>query len=262
MSRSQLPILIAVFTLWMVGAVHACHGSEPPPPDVSGRWAMIQIMPALADLPFLGRVTLTTTTALFVDITQSGRELAVSESYVFTDVTMTPALIESSIPSAFIASLDPTSITAQLVWNGRQWRYQEQSHLEIRGASLENPAIDPLPRDPYDPRVIDQDNDGYPGLTVPVSLVGLVDGETYVVQRLMYALDGDVLDTDTIAGSIDWTSQQNVLAASDLLLTLSYSYEPHPDRTLHRFVMARVDGSWDAETLRSHLGDILERDTR
>jgi hypothetical protein len=85
----------------------------------------------------------------------------------------------------------------------------------------------------------------------------VVAGDTYVVQRLRTALSGRVVDPDTIVGSIDWVSEQNVLAASDALLMLSYTYRLHPDAARHVFVMRRVDLNWTCQTTRERLPSLL-----
>jgi len=41
--------------------------------------------------------------------------------------------------------------------------------IEVPGANLVDPACDALPTDPNDPRVVDSDNDGYPGISVGLS---------------------------------------------------------------------------------------------
>jgi hypothetical protein len=105
--------------------------------------------------------------------------------------------------------------------------------------------------------VIDQDGDGHPGLTVPVNVAGLVSGDTYVVQRLRFALTGMLVDADTISGSIEFSSEQNVIAASDALLLMSYAYRPHPNLSRHAFVMRRVGFEWTCETTRERLPSLL-----
>jgi hypothetical protein len=220
------------------------------PPDLCGRWAIVEVMPAMARFPIVGEVELTTVIALLVDVLQQGTCLELRGVYCFTDVKMAPPVIESRVPESFIRALGPVLRTATLQAAQGGWAFSQSSVTEVRGAVLADPEADPLPVTASDPRVIDQDGDGHPGLTVPVTLVGSIAGETYVVQRLRTALVGQVVDADTILGSVVWTSEQNVLAASDEFLTSSYAYDPYPDPARHVFVMRRVDGEWTCETAR------------
>jgi hypothetical protein len=227
------------------------------PPDVSGRWAMVQVMPAIASLPFVGDVELTTIVTALVDVEQDGTSLLLRDVYCFVDVQMNPPVVASRVPELFLQSLRPAPRTAELIGSEAGWRFVQPPVVEVRGARLADPEREPLPLDAFDSRIVDQDGDGRPGLTIPVTVAGLVAGDTYVVQRLRTALSGWVIDSNTIVGSMDWSSEQNVLAASDALLTLSYSYRLHPDAARHVFVMRRVDLEWTCDTTRERLPSLL-----
>ncbi len=218
---------------------------------------MVQVMPAIASLPFFGDVELTTIATALVDIEQQGTYLTLHNVYCFTDIQMDPPVVETHVPERFVSSLQPTSRTASLEETEGGWSFFEPSVTEVRGAVLADPEHDALPVDALDPRVVDQDSDGHPGMTVQVAVAGLVAGDTYVVQRLQFSLAGRVVGPDTIAGSIAWSSEQNVLAASDDLLRMPTTYRPHPDAARHVFVMRRVDDAWTCETTRERLPSLL-----
>jgi hypothetical protein len=227
------------------------------PPDLSGRWAMVQVMPAISSLPIFGDVELTTIVTALVDVEQQGTCLVLHDVYCFTDVQMNPPVVETRVPEPFIMSLRPTPRAAALQETDGGWAFVQPFVTEVRGAVLADSEHDALPGDASDPRVFDQDGDGYPGLTVSVAVAGLVAGDTYVVQRLRFALAGRIVGLDTIVGSIDWSSEQNVLAASDALLQMPTAYRPHPDAARHVFVMRRVEDEWTCETTRERLPSLL-----
>lgn len=248
--------LLAAFLL--LGALPAVgRDSAPLPPDVSGTWAMVQIMPAIATLPFLGDVGLTVIVAAIVDVAQDGTLLTLQDAYCCSEIQMVPSILQSAIPERFVASLTPDVRHATLECDDGSWSFHQPPVVEVRGARLEDPASDPLPADRFDERVFDQDGDGQPGLTVPVCVAGIVCGETYVVQRLQTELLGWIVDGDTIAGRMTWRSEQNVLAASDLLLTLAYTYTLHPDATRHRFLMVRVDADGGCAAVRGRMSELI-----
>jgi len=218
---------------------------------------MVQVMPALTSLPLVGNVELTTISTALVDVEQTGTSLVLRDVYCFTDVRMTPGVASSRVPDAFIASLTPAPRLASLESCDGGWCLVQPAVVEVRGAVLGDPFCDPLPTDARDPRVWDQDGDGHPGLTVDVTAAGFVSGETYVVQRLQFSLLGRIVDDDTICGWMSWTSEQDVVAASNSLLRMSYEYRPHPDPARSVFAMRRADPSWTCETVRALLPELL-----
>ncbi|MEW5826215.1 MAG: hypothetical protein AB1778_05230 [Candidatus Bipolaricaulota bacterium] len=259
MGKVRWSVRDVLWALGMLVVASAACAQEPAQkvPDLSGSWAMIQILPAVAQLPFLGEVELTTVVVSRVDVEQDGLQLVLQDTYCYTDLAMAPPVLQSRVPERFIASLTPSPRVAALEWRDGMWTMRQEPYVEVRGAQLADPLEDPLPRDAYDPRVCDPDCDGHPGLTVPVCVAGLVCGETYVVQRILTELDGLVRSDGEITGRIDWQSEQNVLAASDLLLTMPYTYALHPDAARHRFAMVRVESEISCTALRELADELM-----
>jgi len=247
-----LPVLVMSLAARSLG-----QGAADDAPDLSGRWVMVQAMPALTALPIVGDIELTTITVALLDVEQSGLSVVLRASYCFTDLRMVPPLVESKVPDRFVTCLRPDPRSATLEFCPDGWRLIQGPVTEVRGARLVDPVGDLLPVDALDPRVFDQDDDGQPGLTVHVSLAGLITGDTYVIERLTFALDGLLSDPDTVAGSIEWTSEQHVVAASDALLVMTYEHRPHPDVSRHVFVMRRVSPDWTCETARERRDELL-----
>lgn len=247
---------LALGVVFAIAAIFPVLAGEEPP-DLCGRWALVEVMPGIADLPLVGHVELTTISGLFVDVKQEGTKLLLKETYAFVDVRMTPPMVATTVPEAFVACMPSAVQTGMLQPSGACWAFAGGTLTQVRGAHLENPADDALPTSPDDPRVFDEDGDGQPGLTVHVRLAGVVSGNTYVVQRLILALHGSVDDANTVVGTVDWKSEENVVAASNPLLKMSYTYGPDRASTGNVFVMRRIDGSWTAQTLRDHLPELL-----
>lgn len=253
----SIPMALPVVLL----AVSSCLAREvetPSLPDLTGQWAMVQVMPAIAELPFLGSTMLVTTVYALVDVVQTGAEVVMQDAYCFTDVEMKPPHIESEVPERFMRSLAPAPRLATLEIQEREVLFTQDWVTEVRGARLENPESDPLPVGTYDSRVYDQDGDSHPGLTIPVTALGLVSGDTYVVHRLRYRLAGAVIDSHTILGTMEWSSEQNVLSATDAILMMNYTFRLDPDLSKHRFVMQRIDGSPTCEMLRAVSHELLD----
>ncbi len=218
-------------------------------PDLEGRWAMIQVYPQIAVLPFAGEVSRTSYVVQMVEIVQSGAALTLLDRYCLTHVEDGTPLVVTTIPRAFMASLRPQPRTAILSETDDGLSFVQAPYVEVRGALLEDEIADALPTEAADPRVIDQDGDGNPGLTVFVLILGIVEGETYIVQRVMTELTGTVVFSDRIEGTIQWTDEQSVLEASNPLLKVDTIGYPDPDPTAHRFLMVRVDENWTCDRL-------------
>jgi hypothetical protein len=227
-------------------------------PDLSGTWAMVPVFPQIAVLPIAGEVPRTSVAAQFVDVEQDGATVTMLDRYCFTDVDDGTTLVNTEIPESFIFALVPTARTAVLRKADESVTFEQSTYVEVRGAVLDNPITDPLPVDPLDPRLIDQDGDGKPGMTVRVTVLGIIQGETYIVQRVAYRLIGRMVGSDRIEGRIEWTDEQSVLAATNPLLEADTIGFPDPDPAAHRFVMVRVDSSWTCDTLRERLTEILD----
>lgn len=226
-------------------------------PDLAGSWAMVQVYPQTAVLPFAGEVTRTSYVVQLVDIEQHGVTLTMRDSYCLTFVDDGTPLVTTEIPIAFMASLRPLPRTATLREQGGEIALVQQPYLEVRGAVLENAEADALPTSPDDPRVFDQDGDGYPGMTVLVKILGILEGKTYVVQRVRYTLSGRVVAPDRIEGNIEWSDEQTVLEATNSLLKIDTIGYPVPDPTKNIFVMIRMQESRTCEWLRDHWWELF-----
>ena len=167
-------------------------------PDLHGAWAMLQVYPQITTMPLAGDVAQTSYVVQLVDIEQNGESLMMSDQYCFTYVDDGTPLVRTEIPAAFMASLRPLPRTATIGEHDGEMLFVQDPYVEVRGAQLDDVEDDELPVDTEDPRVFDQDGDGHPGMTVLVSIFGIIEGETYIVQRVRYTLSGRVISSDRI----------------------------------------------------------------
>ena len=251
-------LVMAGVALSICCAGQPTQGAEATWPDLSGDWAMVQVLVATADLPIVGTLFIDTTVGAFTHITQSGSSLILQDRYCFTDAKPSTFLFRTNIADAVMHSIQPDPRAVSLALDDDNFRFTQDWYTEIRGAILEDPENELLPIDPGDPRLVDLEGDGHPGMTIQASILGVFRGEGYAVQRYRYRLEGTVLDADTIIGFIDWTSEQTVVAATNPLFMESFSDDTDPDPTKHQFVMIRIDETWTCETLRDQLPSFLK----
>jgi len=89
--------------------------------------------------------------------------------------------------------------------------------VEVAGAVI-NPSIETLPTSATDPRVIDEDGDGHPGITVTLS-GSMVSGSLYSAQEQTTSVLAIAVAPDRVEGSLAFSSIQNVLGSNPASLS-------------------------------------------
>jgi hypothetical protein len=217
--------------------------------DLSGVWAMVQITSETVRIPIVGERTRTTATHLRLIIEQNDDDLSILETHCATNIDDGTTMVNTTIPDAFLHALGVTERAAHLELMSDTDRstgkpsYNRRIvfswNTQVLGARLEDPDNEALPVDEADPRVFDQDNDGHPGMTVRVEIMGLISGDVYVVQR--NRLIGTVISPGFIQGTIEWETEQVILGASSPFLASGGQGTPDPDPQRNFFLARRID---------------------
>jgi hypothetical protein len=111
--------------------------------------------------------------------------------------------------------------------------------VEVAGAVLASPASDPLPASADDPRVIDEDHDGIPGITVQLNGLA-IHGTLFSVQRQSTAVTASPVNGSRLSGTMVFLSTQNVLGSVPSGIADLYKMavtSPDPDVTHSTFAM-------------------------
>ncbi len=123
---------------------------------------------------------------------------------------------------------------------------------------FDDPHSDPLPDDPDDPRVIDFEEDGNPGITARIS--GIVQGEVYVIMRMMRDMTGRIVNNRLIEGQIDSSVEMITLDAKPSLIKLQLDLVPHPVPDLNRFEFIRLQSDLNCEDIFAREGELFSYD--
>lgn len=234
----------------LVALINQPAEAGPPAPNLAGRWARLEVTTALSKVPVLGDLTTQTRALSIVDLRPDGQGLSVQQEVCALDNETMGGVVQASFPPAFLRAVSGTLSHARLQPSGEGLRYIEVRPLRVAGATLAAPDSEPLPKDPDDPRLVDGDQDGHPGLTVVVS--GFVKGEVYVVQRDASNLFGTVHpNARQIRGQVQWTAEQSVIGASKEMLASEPNSRPHPEAHRSYFLMTRVPNSASCEQVRA-----------
>lgn len=216
-------------------------------PNLEGTWARQQLTTAVSSVPILGEVTSETRALVLVRIEQEGRDLEIHEEVCRLETRALGGMVQTTYPEGFKESVSGRTKRGRLLYSPRGLGYEEIETAHPVGAVLDRPKEDPLPTSPRDPRVVDADGDGKPGVTVQVR--GLIDGDLYMVHRSKSRLLGRVLDQERIAGRVTWKTEQSVLSATRDVLANPPKTQPHPDPARSKFRMRRVPADLDCQTL-------------
>jgi len=166
----------------------------------------------------------------YVEMTDlSGSKLSLIDGY-YQNPTTVPITLE--IP-------DPTAGGA----------VQTDQVIELYGVNLDDPANDPLPLDPTDPRIYDFDYDGKAGFTVMVDGPAFGDGEIWAIQRYVYAMDGVVVSADEFSGLIDGYSENAYIYTSASYLPSESDAYPDTEPGHNYWQMIRVSNDYSCSQL-------------
>lgn len=203
------------------------------------------------------------------------QETAITTSYVLiawertgTDVVWTETLcgIESSevfstttsFPDAFVETMPVRARSGTLSEATTGASFLGGPFSDLVSVALDDPEDDDLPTDPDDDRVLDQDGDGEPGVTVVIDNALLGEGEAYVIQRNTSTYEGVIVSAERVEGYLDATSEQEIVSANTWWLELEAPPpEPDPDPTHSYFVMQQVDEGADCADVLSQRGSLF-----
>ncbi len=214
-------------------------------PDISGIWAHLQVMSSLTNAPVLGTINLKTMTTLRLEVIQKDTDLLITFEPCAVESESSSPLFKVIFPEAFVKYMGIDIKPARLEFRENNWQLFQPRYTIVRGVRLQDPEKDPLPTDPNDPRIFDQDKDGKPGMTIHVSVLGFIEGEIYIIQRDWNSLQSTTFTPPMIDGLIEWGSEQVVIGASTPLLASQSENTPDPQRENSYFRTTRVDPNVD-----------------
>ncbi len=125
------------------------------------------------------------------------------------------------------------------------WRPATPTLIGIGG----NPDL-PLSRNPDDPLIKDDDKDGKPGVTVFITLFGLIRGEIYIARREIFQNDLTLYSNGSLQGSVMDDSEQLVVGASLGILNAPNNPDQWQDPGLNPILLIPIpDGITTCEEL-------------
>jgi hypothetical protein len=221
-----------------------------PAPDLSGTWVLETIGTQTVKVPgYANPFHLKSIGVILVQVTQTGNDVTLDGHYcdrIQQDDPSNPAKV--IVIDAWRLTPFPVQRSGTFAPdNSGQWTLTSPTMIEVAGAALTDPACDSLPTDLSDPRLVDSDNDGVPGISVGLS--GLIPGTLRSVQRQATALRGLAVAADRIEGGMAYQSDQTIIASEPAALKGLYASSTaatDPAACSSSFVMIKVPDVTDA----------------
>jgi hypothetical protein len=150
---------------------------------------------------------------------------------------------ETRYPPAFVRGVDVRHRTATLSAASGAGTFRAGPYVQTFGVKLADPFRDELPTTEGDPRIVDTDGDGQPGMTVEIyhPLVGT--GHVYVAQRSVARLEGQIDAAGVVRGVVYTAPDMFRVGADRWWLKADAPQRPHPDPAQSPFVMMPVEAS-------------------
>jgi hypothetical protein len=193
----------------------------------------------------------------FTDLTVEDGALVSQESFCHADQASNQP-IKTSISDAATSAIKPipVAVTVSTDEEGRV-RIQRPPTPTGVGIRLDDPANDPLPDDPDDPRIVDDDDDGNPGITVHIEVTEDLQGDLFIARREIFAYDMTEQPDGTLVGTVDDNSEQLIIGATNEMFAIASDWVQHPDPSKSPILLVPVDPNLDCAGLMAARDDLF-----
>jgi len=165
--------------------------------------------------------------------------------------------IEISIADAATQAIVPVDTPVEVTEGDGNLQVVRPATPTGIGIELDDPANDVLPTDPDDPRIVDADGDGNPGITSSVRVTEDLRGEIYLARREIFAYDLTQVGPDRLEGTITDSSEQLILGASNEVFLTPAQWVQIDDPARNPVIWQRVDDTWECERLAAERDDLF-----
>ena len=193
----------------------------------------------------------------FNDFTEVDGQIVDQSSFCFSE-QRTDQPITTSLSDAATQAIQPPPAVLEVDTVDGVLRVRRPPTPTPVGIELEDPFNEPLPTDPNDPRIVDDDGDGNPGLTVTIEVSPEFIGELYIARREIFSFEAFLVEPDLLTGQVTDDSEQLVIGASDPVFASSpANWGQYSDLSKSPIILRRVDESWDCERLAAERDDLF-----
>lgn len=215
--------------------------------SLSGTYAVLVNLAGTQDLPLVGRISSTAQIFRLADIRKSGDGLIIKDRACRTTFRSSNPSLKISVSDASIRSL-PAHTASLRVWEeSGTLHFAQDPQVLVAGANLADPIRDALPVRGDDPRVVDTDRDGKPGMTSSVS-APFISGQVYFVQRSVTSYAGKQAANGDFVGLVKDKTDQVIVGASNFLLRIGAAPNvPDPDPSKANIRLVKLPAETDCD---------------
>ncbi len=149
----------------------------------------------------------------------------------------------TTFPDAATQAIMPRSAVVDVFEENGVWKIHRPATPTLLG--IDGDPDSPLTMDPDDPRINDDDMDGKPGVTVFVTLFGLIEGEIYLARREIFQNDLTLYSDGSLRGHVIDDSEQLVIGASLELLNVPNDPDQVDDPGLNPIILIPIPDDID-----------------
>jgi len=223
---------------------------------VEGRYAHYDIVAYYSDMGFMGVFKNLIISYGFTTFEKEGDKLKITDRFCHSE-QITNQDFTAEVPDELTQAIIPDSTYMDIKQdddgNFYLWRPRTPTLL---GIEYEDPYNTPLPKSikKDDPRLVDADFDGKPGVTVFIDMFNKRE-EIYIARREIFAFEAYLKESGNIEGVVHDDSEQLVIDATNFLLKnqsnewVQYRGKNGDDYSLSPIILVPIDESYDCEEM-------------
>ena len=224
--------------------------------SVEGRYAHYDIVAYYSDMGMMGIFKNLIISYGFTTFEKEDGGLKITDRFCHSE-QISNQDFTPTVPDALTQAIIPDSIFMEINTDddGNFYLYRPRTPT-LLGIEYEDPYNTPLPKSikPDDPRLVDADNDGNPGVTVFIDMFNKTE-ELYIARREVFAFEAYLKENGNIEGVVHDDSEQLIIDATNFLLKsqngewLQFRGENGDDYSLSPIILVPIDDTYDCEKL-------------
>ena len=179
----------------------------------------------------------------FTDFYLENGKLMQSDRFVHAEQILSKKNAKSIFSDEAVQAILPRVQEVELSLENGIWHIYRPATPSLLG--IEGDPFQPLSTDPHDPNLTDPDQDGYPGVTVQISVGRFFKGEIYIIRREIFSNYLTLSNNGNLSGYVVDKSEQFVVGASKKILEQESHSIQHPDKGLSPVLLVPIDPEID-----------------
>lgn len=179
----------------------------------------------------------------FTDFIRLGNKLVEHDRFCHAEHKINEKIVKSWFNDAATQAIKPrVAVVDVYMDNGnlKIWRPATPALIGISGDPDQ-----PLSMDPNDPKIVDSDGDGHPGVTVDMKLGGMVKAQIYIARREVFQSDLTLYADGTLFGQVVDDSEQLVIDATMDMLRQQNNPGQYDDPGLSPILLVPIPSDLD-----------------